>query len=249
MNKIKPILKIALLLSLVLALSACGSDLAAELQQDAAPTEIDPVAIFTSAAATVGAQMTQTAAAFSPTPAPPTETPLPQPTATLVQLNTPIGLATATLNPALPTLISTATQVTVLNTPDGPVCDSMNYGDPVDITYADYTEVPAGTDFYKIWRVINTGTCTWDYGYILVPVGSEIMAGSRTGDLNPLDAVTPAFEVNNDVAPGEVTDVGATLTAPLTNGTYATHFVLQNDRGSYFGGVLTVIIKVTDGTD
>ena len=262
MKRMNLVVNMILLLSLLLALTACDTDLAAELQQDQAPaaggdtvTEIDPVAIFTEAAATVNAQLTQTAMAWSPTPLPPTNTPLPQPTATLIQLN-----ATATLDPAQPTftplgiagastLIPTATTAAIVNTPGGPVCDSMNYGDPVDINYADYTAVPAGTDFKKVWRIVNTGTCTWDDGYILVPVGSEVMAGSRTGDLNPLDAVNPAYKFKSSVGPGQSADVWANLSAPLTNGTYATHFVLQNDRGVYFGGVLTVIIKVTDGTD
>ena len=73
------------------------------------------------------------------------------------------------------------------------------------------------------------------------------MEGTRTNDLNPLDAANPAFKFKTTVQPGENVDVGAKLTAPLDNGTYATHFMLQNDRGSYFGGVITVIIKVTDG--
>jgi len=250
MKKTNLILNIVLLLSLVFAVTACDTDLAAELQE-ATPTEIDPVAIFTSAAATVGAQMTQTAAAFSPTPLSPTETPVPQPTATLIQLNgspTAVSaLPTFTPIPGVSTLVPTATQITTINTVSGPLCDDMNYGDPVDITYADYSEVPAGTDFYKIWRVRNTGTCTWDDGYILIPIGSEIMAGSRTNDPNPLDAANPAFKFDTNVQPGESVDVGAKLSAPLTNGTYATHFILKNDRGYNFGGVLTVIIKVTDG--
>ena len=250
MKRINLILNIVLLLSLVFAMTACDTDLAAELQE-ATPTEIDPVAIFTSAAATVGAQMTQTAAAFSPTPLPPTETPLPQSTATLIQLNASptlvSGLPTFTPIPGVSTLIPTATKIAAINTVSGPLCDSMNYGDPLDITYADYSEVPAGTNFLKVWRVINTGTCTWDDGYILIPVGSEIMAGSRTNDSNPLDAANPAFKLKVNVQPGESIDVGAKLTAPLDNGTYATHFILQNDRGANFGGVLTVIIKVTNG--
>ncbi len=270
MKNMKTILKIALLLSLLLALSACGSDVMAELQQEqqaqpageeplavnAEPTAVDPVAIFTSAAATVGAQMTQTAASFSPTPPPPTATQVVQPTATLIQLNAATATtdpafaqSTATLGVGVVPTIPTATAVAIVNTPAGTPCNAMNYGTPLDINYEDYSVVPAGNEFYKIWRITNTGTCTWDDGYVLVPVGSEIMAGSRTNDLNPLDALNPAFKITSLVAPGQNVDVGAKLSAPLTNGTYATHFVMADDQGTYFGGVLTVIIKVEDGTD
>lgn len=246
------ILKIALLLSLLLALSACGSDLAAELQQgqEAAATEIDPVAIFTSAAETVAAQMTQTAASFSPTPPPATSTPVPQPTVTLVQLGTPL---VPTLNPALPTstatvmgaptLILTATQA-VINTQEGPACDSMTYDiSTLDQTYADGTEVPAGTNFEKIWRIRNNGTCLWDDGFELVYYSSV----SSRGDSNPLDAAPVAFAIKNTVQPGENVDVGAKLTAPLDNGDYTAYFVMRNDQGDFFGGFLSVVIKVTDG--
>lgn len=256
MKYTKLIWKFALLLSLLLVLTACGSDVMAELNQPTA-TAIDPVAIFTSAASTVAAQLTQTAAAYSPTPPPPTETPVPQATATL-NLPTAIptldpAIPTATLDPALPTntplaagiptLVPTATTA-ALATLSGPVCDAMTYGDPVDITYPDGSEVPAGHNFEKIWRVYNSGVCVWDSGYVLVPVS---VSSTRPDDKNPLDAATPAFKIKTNVQPGGVVDLGAKLTAPLDNGTYTTCFVMQNDRGIYFGGVLCVEIKVTDG--
>jgi len=243
MKHIKMIWKFTLLLSLLLVVTACGSDVAAELQQ-ATPTAIDPVAIFTSAASTVAAQLTETAAAFSPTPPPPTETPIPQPTATLVQLNVPTAIPTLTPPVAgVPTLIPTATIVS-LATQSGPICDKMQYGEPLDINYPDGSEVPAGHNFEKIWRVTNIGVCTWDDGYVLVPVSSS---STRAGDTNPLDAANPAFEIKTNVAPGSSVDIGAKLTAPLDNGQYVTCFILQNDRGVYFGGVVCVDIKVTDG--
>ncbi len=254
MKNMKTIWKLVLLLSLLLALTACGSDVAAELQ-DATPTQVDPAAIFTSAASTVAAQLTQTAAAFSPTPPPPTETLIPQPTATLINLDAPTAISTLdptlpTLTPlagGIPTVIPTATTV-ALSTQSGPICDEMTYGSPVDINYPDGSAVPARTDFEKIWRVYNSGVCTWDEGYMLIPVSST---STRSGDNNPLDAANPAYKFggndNPSVPPGGTVDVGAHLTAPKDNGEYTTCFILVNDRGVYFGGVLCADIKVTDG--
>ncbi|MBT3337246.1 MAG: hypothetical protein HN391_04935, partial [Anaerolineae bacterium] len=104
----KYIWTLALLLILVTSLSAC--ELQSVAEAEVTPTEIDPAAIFTAAAETVAAQLTQTAAAFSPTPAPATATPTMLPTATLVNLDAP-------------TPIGTLTPVTVLSSPEGPICD------------------------------------------------------------------------------------------------------------------------------
>ncbi len=257
MKNMKTIWKMVPLLSLLLALTACGSDVAAGLQEPT-PTQVDPAAIFTSAASTVAAQLTQTAAAFSPTPPPPTETTIPQPTATLINLDAPTAIST--LDPTLPTLtplagvipttIPTATTV-ALATQSGDICDAMTYGSPLDVNYADGSVVPAGTDFEKIWRVYNSGVCTWDEGYVLIPVSSS-SDPVRPGDSNPLDAANPAYKIgvsasHPSVPPGGTIDIGAHLTAPLDNGQYTTCFILVNDRDVYFGGVLCVDIKVTDG--
>lgn len=249
MKHTKNIYLFIVLTVLLLALSACGGQTVAEVEATAAAAaeEIDPVAIKTSAAETVAAQLTETALSFSPTPLPATATPtMIPPTATLVDLNsTPlptVAIGTPpTLAPGAPTLIPTATQVTLGTTPDGPICDEMTYASPVDITYPDGSTVTAGADFEKIWRVYNTGVCTWDDGYILVAVGVE---SSRSNDPNPLDSPSPAWELKTTVEPEGVIDIGVKLTAPITPGEYATHYVLQNDRGVYFGGVLSVYIVV-----
>lgn len=256
MKSTKKIWFFALFLVLVLPITACGGQTVAEAEATANASEIDPVAIFTSAAGTVSAQLTETAISFSPTPEPATATSTAIPaTATLVDLNSTIPTAalsveiTATFLPGVPTftpgapgLFPTATQQ-ILASPGGPICDAMIYGSPLDITIPDGTSIEAGTNFEKIWRIYNDGVCTWDDGYVLVPVGSS---STRPGDNNPLDATNPAWELKTLVLPGGVVDVGAKLTAPATKGEYQTHFMMQNDRGVLFGGVLTVIIIVEE---
>jgi hypothetical protein len=240
MNTTKKLLLLVAIFTL--ALSACSSKTETEPQ----PTEVNPEAVFTSAAETVVAKITETAMAFSPTPAPPTETPTRTPTATLVDLNqTPIiipngeGTATATLLPGFPTFTPGAPTVAPTATPNlsgGPACDEMTYGSPVDVTIPDGTTMEPGEDFYKIWRIYNTGSCTWDDGYQLVVVSGAVS----------LDAPNPAWAVTKDIPPGEVVDIGVKLTAPLASGKYQNCFIMQNDRGVYFGGVLCVDIEVVD---
>ena len=221
-----------ILIILALTLTACGGKTADEAEAEANATAVDPEAIFTSAAATVAAQLTETAIAFSPTPEP--ETPTALPTATLIEIKTPLPELTSTALPGVPTFTALPGLPTATQPIEGPICDEMRYGSPVDVTIPDGTVMKPGEDFYKIWRIYNTGVCTWDEGYQLIG-----LSGTAS-----LDAPQPAWEVTDPIAPGEVVDIGVHLTAPLAEGEVQNCFIMKNDRGVYFGGVLCVIIQV-----
>jgi len=137
---------------LAVFISACGGSSTPE------PTP-DVAAVRTSAASTVEARFTLTAAAFTPTPQPlPTETVVPEPETT----------ATAT----------EASVAVVTNEEGTPVelCDSLTY--VADVTVPDNTVMSPGQDFIKTWRVSNTGACPWGAGYVLVYAGySDQMSG------------------------------------------------------------------------
>jgi hypothetical protein len=215
-----------------------------------APT-IDVNAINTAAHATamaqISAQLTQTAlAAPSNTPLA-TDTPLSLATSALP---TVAGGPTATggVSGALPTLSFNTTPnstplagFTPLASPVVPV-NTVSLGDScnnsiyiADVTYPDNSELRPGTDFEKIWRVQNTGSCTWDEGYKLV-----FVAGDRA-----LDPVNFEFENSSDfVSGGETADIGVDLTAPTAEGTYSGTWRLQSDSGVFFGTLLTVVIVV-----
>jgi hypothetical protein len=224
-----------LALMTILVLSACGPS---------APeaTPVDPGAILTAAVETVAAQLTQTAMAFSPTPqptatqAPPTETPAPQ--------NTPAGIPTIGspapgITPGLPTAaLPTVGLPGITGTagaPSGDVCDNSAFAG-----YSNFygtTDMDPGEDFEKIWRVQNTGTCTWDDGYYLAfAFGNERLDGpgwkiTRTADF---------------VAPGETKDIGMQMTAPLKPGEYNSCWQMVNDRGVAFGEAFCVYIRVVN---
>ena len=118
----------------------------------------DVLAVRTSAAYTVVAEITLTAAAFTPTPQPPsaTSTPEPPPTATATQVFT-----------------TDPTQA-ALGTPAS-LCD--NYVYVADVTIVDGTAMTAGQDFVKTWKIKNTGDCTWGDGYGLIYSYGEKMSG------------------------------------------------------------------------
>ena len=133
----------------------------------------DVLAIRTSAAYTVVAEFTLTAAARTPTPLSPTETPtqaLPTETAT----------EAFTTDPTL----------AALGTPAS-LCD--DYAFVADVTIIDGTVMTPGQEFVKTWKIKNTGDCPWGDGYGLIYSYSEKMNGQPV----PLGiVVAPGEEVD-----------------------------------------------------
>lgn len=177
--KLKLILVVMLV---VLLVTACGS---ANTPSDTEPTS-DVAAIRTSAAGTVVAQFTLTAAAFTPTPAQPTETEAPEGT----------GTATATATGPFAQVTDASGTVVAL-------CDSLDF--VADVNVPDDTNMAPGQDFLKTWRVKNTGSCPWGAGYELVYAG---YASEMSGQPQLLtQVVQPGQEVEVSVqftAPDEI---------------------------------------------
>ncbi len=214
---------VLLVLSLVF-LAACNGPKAPE------PTPFDPIAIFTSAAQTVAVQLTATARAFTPTP-PPTATETPAPVA-----GTPVTSVTSPLpgTPVTPGGFTPFPSPTPLQpTLSGPLCDDFVW--IADIGVQDGDVMKPGQDFKKIWRVRNTGVCTWDDGYYLKYLGGS------------LDGYTYRITDKKDfLPPGEVKDYGVNLTAPLKEGEYTDCWQWVNDREVPFGPYLlcaTIVVQ------
>ncbi|HIE57695.1 MAG TPA: hypothetical protein EYP88_05640 [Anaerolineales bacterium] len=174
--------------------------------REAAPTE-DPGAVYTVAAQTLEAQLTQvpgetilppppTASATPPSPAPPTNPP--------------------------PTTAPPDTAIPPTPTTKPLPCDRIKFVE--DVTIDDGTEIAAGEPFEKIWRLKNVGTCTWDSGYDLVFDSGDQMSAPASQQLT-----------TGTVAPGQEIDVSVTLTAPDDPGKYRAYFKLRNGDNVVFG--------------
>lgn len=224
-----------------LLLSSCGGG------ATAAPTA-DINAISTAAVETAMAQLalqfTQTAQAAPSATLFPTNT-------TVATLSQPTagGAGSPTTNPgALPTVsfnttpVTAAAGLTPLVSPVAPAptaalgdaCDNNIF--VADLTIPDGTVMKPGEDFTKVWAVQNTGNCTWDDGYSLIYVG---------GSTPNLDPVNFDIKIEEDfVSPGETADFDIKLTTPCTVGKYEGHWRMRNDRGQYFGTILSVYVEV-----
>jgi hypothetical protein len=191
----------------ILILAACAP---------ATPIEPTPdvLAIRTSAAYTVVAEFTLTAAAFTPTPLPPTETPIPE-------------LPTASPTAALAT---DPTQI-ALGTP-GALCDDMSFDvATVDVTILDGTPMTPGQEFVKTWKIKNTGSCPWGDGYGLIYSYGEKMNGQPV----PLGIL---------VGVGQEVEISVNFKAPDKIGEYTSAWQMANAKGVTFGKAIFVKIIV-----
>ncbi len=167
---------------LTIILTACGSSPPAE------PT-IDPQAIFTAAAQTVAAQLTQTAAAATPTPeATATETPMPA-------TETPSVTETPTTSP-----LATAAQA---------LCDDAKYVS--DVSVPDGTVYAPNQEFVKTWKIVNAGTCTWKSGYKLVYGGYTVQMSGQAVTLGK--DVVPGEQVDISIVLRAPSTTGEHLSA------------------------------------
>jgi hypothetical protein len=175
----------------------------------------DVLAIRTSAAYTVVAELTLTAAAFTATPLPPTETPVPVlPTETPTQA------------------FSTDPTKIALGTP-GELCDNLSFDSAtVDVTILDGTQMTPGQEFVKTWKIKNTGICAWGDGYGLIYAG---YADAMSGKPAPLGTL---------VQVGQEVEVSVNFKAPTKVGEYTSAWQMANAKGIPFGKAIFVKIIV-----
>lgn len=199
-----------------------------------------PQAIFTAAAQTIAARVTLEA---NLTPSNVTKTPtsgLPTSIKTPgVKTSTPTSTSqaptVATLTLVAPSVTSTATRIPPTKTPLPPTktpvpptatntpipCNLAQY--VRDVTAPDGTLLPPGASFPKIWRLKNIGSCTWTSKYSLVFVEGLAMTKSTT------------ISLGKTVKPGEVTEVGVTLTTPGKEGTFRGEWMMRSADNKKFG--------------
>ena len=170
--------RLAGILVLVLfALSACN------LPRKGAPTQSEFEAIFTAAAQTRQAQLTETSSSPATTGVKPTAPGTPLPGGT----------------PSLP-----VTPIPGSGTPPSLPCDRVKL--IADVTYPDGTEVAPGTTFVKTWRLQNAGSCAWTSAYTVVFSGGDALGASSSQSLTT-GTVAPGENVDLSItmkAPGSV---------------------------------------------
>jgi hypothetical protein len=194
---------------LSIILSACRS--AAPVEPT--PTELDPNLVYTAAAETAQARLTENAllvptatSTFTPEPSP-----TPSPTVEATEVTPQVTLAPTTA--ALPTTADNAVYVSDVTIPDG-------------------TVIAAGASFVKTWKIMNSGSTTWNTSYALEHISDNLLGAKKSVPLT----VT--------VIPNQSIDISVEMVAPTTNGSYRGFWRMRNAQGQFFGDAIFVDIVV-----
>jgi hypothetical protein len=87
----------------------------------------------------------------------------------------------------------------------------------------DKTLLKPGEYFWKTWTLKNTGTCTWTTAYKFIHWSGDLLGGLTS------------YQLPDDVAPNEQTDISIYLRAPETEGTFTGYWRLQSPWEANFG--------------
>jgi len=154
---------------LILVLFALG---ACNLPRKGGPIQSEVKALFTAAAQTRQAQLTEISGS------PPT---------TGVKPTAP-GTAVPGGTPSLP-----GTPIPGSGTPSPLPCDRVKL--IADVTYPDGTQVAPGTTFVKTWRLQNAGSCGWTSAYTVVFSGGDALGAPSSLSLTT-GTVAPGEKVD-----------------------------------------------------
>ncbi|MBU0495941.1 MAG: hypothetical protein KKA73_23350 [Chloroflexi bacterium] len=91
-----------------------------------------------------------------------------------------------------------------------------------DVTVPDDSVWSPGARIDKIWRMKNTGTCTWGAGYRWAFV--------RGAQMNAPESVAVPY-----TEPGQTADLQVVFTAPQQPGTYTSYWQLRDPNGDLMG--------------
>ncbi len=211
----------------VLAVIVVAIVLVGNRPQAAATPTTDPQLIYTAAAQTADARLTQI---FASTPS---ATPVtPSPTVDVVQTmaaQTAVALLTqsAGLTPS-PTSTLATTPL-----PPGQSGDRAIF--VADVTIPDGTIIAPGAAFTKTWKLQNYGNSTWTTGYSLA-----FVSGEKMGTISSVSIPQP-------VPPGAQIDISVDMVAPTAPGSYQGYWKMKNAAGQFFNDSVYVLITVGAG--
>ncbi len=197
-----------IILSACLTLSGTNRTLQETAAAEALETEIRIAQQTIVAEKTASLQLTELARSGTSTV--PQKDTSPSSTPSQLPSETPITLPSPTSIPPSPTPAP----------PDIPCNQAIFMG---DVSLPAGSPILVGSSFTKIWRLMNTGSCSWTTGYLLVYTGGNFP--------NP----APPVFLPAPVPAGGVVDLAVAMQAPSYPGEFRGFWMLQEPSGSMFG--------------
>jgi hypothetical protein len=140
---------------------------------------------------------------------------------------------TSTTVPVLPEFTSTPLQFSPTGTSSAPTVASTRTLSPgvsqcaraslVSETIPDGTIFKPGEQFTKTWEIKNESTCSWDTSYKIVFWDGDVLGGAYV------------YNLPQAVDPGRTVPISLVLTAPKTDATYTSKWMLQTPDNVEFG--------------
>lgn len=126
-----------------------------------------------------------------------------------------------------PTLFTTLTPLATKAPPTAPIAGTSQLctasASFISETIPDGTITSPGSVFKKIWRIQNTGTCSWNSNWKFVYVSGDLLGGATV------------YNFPQPAAPGDTVDVPIIFTAPQEGGSYRGYWKIQSPWGLAFG--------------
>lgn len=101
-----------------------------------------------------------------------------------------------------------------------------------DISLPDRITLLPNIPVTKSWKILNTGTCTWDSGYTF-----NYVKGSVLGPVS--------VKIDKLVAPGEDYTISVDMTTPADNGEYTAWWQMRSPEGQNFGQTIWYDIRIS----
>lgn len=187
---------------------------------------VDPAPFYTQAAQTIEARLTQTAenAPSTPTHFPTPISPVSLPTIITVVVPPSSPTPAPPTNTPVSSLTPSPTETPSPTFTLSPTTIPCNWLQLVShVTIKEGTIFAPGTEFVKVWRIRNIGSCSWSRDYDLVYVDGTRMGGERDVSLAA------------NVLPGQTIDVSISLESPSRPGDYTGEWMLRSANGVLFG--------------
>ena len=128
----------------------------------------------------------------------------------------PVASALASITPATTQAPPTAPAAST-----GALCTAK--ASFVSETVPDGTITSPGSVFTKIWRIKNTGTCSWNSSWKFIYVSGDLLGGAAV------------YNFPQPAAPGDTVNVPVVFTAPTDGGSYRGYWKIQSPWGFVFG--------------